>query len=274
MADQSPSPLGGKRIVITRPQSQSAALSEALHANGAGIISLPLIRIAPPHDLAPLDQSLLALATFDWLILSSQNAVHALSDRLSALGIRLTSAAPRSLRIGAVGKSTADTAQAAGLPVTYTGKGGTAADLVNELATDLRGRHVFLPRSDRAASSLVKQLCDLGSNVTEVIAYRTIAIDSVDQSTKQQISKADAILFFSPSAVGAFLDLVNRGALFSLHKDIAVGAIGPVTFSALGKAGVHCDFRAQEPTVNEIISALAAYFAKGEVSSAFGVNFQ
>jgi uroporphyrinogen-III synthase len=274
VADRAPSSLAGKRIVVTRPESQSAALAEALRANGAEIISLPLIRIAPPHDLAAFDQSLIALATFDWLILTSQNAVHALSGRLAVLGIRLTNAAARSLRIAAVGKSTADTAQAAGLPVAYTGKGGTAADLVNELASDLRCKHVFLPRSNRAASALVKQLRDLGCKVTEVIAYRTIAVDSVDQSTKQQIFKANSILFFSPSAVHAFLDLVKSGVLCSLHKDIAVGAIGPVTFSALGEAGVHCHFQAQEPTVNEIISGLAAYFAKGKVSSASGVNFR
>ncbi len=282
MADHSPSPLAGKRVVITRSESQSATLSEALRAKGAEIVSLPLIRMAPPDDLAPLDAVLRNLSTFDWLIFTSQNAVAAVMDRFTALrtgvipdGARDLSSVsgipPASLHVAAVGKSTAEATEAAGFVVAHTGK-GTAADLVYELADKLRGKRVFLPRSDRAAADLVAQLRDLGADITEVVVYRTITLDSVDQNKRESISEVDAIVFFSPSAVNAFLALVKSGVLASPRTDTAVGAIGPVTRGALLEAGLRCDFEAQEPSVNEIVVALTTRFAKANVPSVSGAH--
>jgi uroporphyrinogen-III synthase len=273
VADHSPSFLAGKRVVITRAESQSAVSAEALRARGAEIISLPLIRIAPPRDSTHLDSALRQLASFDWLVFTSQNAVQAVSYRLAELGI----SPPETLtspRVAAVGSATADAAVRAGFSVAYAGEGGTAADLVNELANDLRGQGVLLPRSDRAASSVVKQLRNLGATVVDVMAYRTLSITEVDSTKREIVARADAILFFSPSAVEAFLSLIKSGALNSLRDNVAVGAIGPVTDSALREAGLRCDFQAPEPSVNEIVTALAAHFEKAKVSSASGVNLR
>src|SRR5258707_7426053 len=85
VADHTPSPLAGKRVVITRAESQSATLAAALRAHGAEVVSLPLIQILPPLDYAPLDCALRDLAKFDWLIFTSQNAVTGVSDRLAVL---------------------------------------------------------------------------------------------------------------------------------------------------------------------------------------------
>ena len=65
-----------------------------------------------------------------------------------------------SLRIAVVGKATADAAQLAGFNVAHIGQGGTAATLAYELASELPGKRVLLPRSDRAASELVPRLQD------------------------------------------------------------------------------------------------------------------
>src|SRR6266849_3396034 len=61
VADQSPSPLAAKRVVITRAESQSATLAAALRSQGAQVVSLPLIQILPPLDYAPLDSALRGL---------------------------------------------------------------------------------------------------------------------------------------------------------------------------------------------------------------------
>jgi len=87
VADHTPSPLAGKRVVITRAESQSATLAAALRAHGAEVVSLPLIQILPPLDYAPLDSALRSLSTFDWLVFTSQNAVTAVAERLAVLGI-------------------------------------------------------------------------------------------------------------------------------------------------------------------------------------------
>ncbi|HEY6126889.1 MAG TPA: uroporphyrinogen-III synthase [Candidatus Acidoferrum sp.] len=271
VADHSSSVLAGKRVVITRAESQSAALIETLRERGAETISVPLIRIAPP-DFAPLDSALRDLSNFDWLIFTSQNAVTAVSDRLIALSNPQTPSRD-ALRIAAVGKSTATAAQAAGFIVDHTGN-GTASDLVHDLANDLRAKRIFLPRSDRASAELVAQLLALGAYITEVVAYRTIPLDSIDKSSRELIFQADAILFFSPSAVNAFLDLTKSGVLSFLRTGTAIGAIGPVTRAALRQAGLRCDFEAPEPGVSEIVAALVVHFEKAKAPSVFGANSQ
>jgi uroporphyrinogen-III synthase len=301
VADHPPSPLAGKRVVVTRAESQSATLAAALRAHGAEIVSLPLIQILPPLDYAPLDSALANLANFDWLIFTSQNAVAAVANRLASLaqnGISviaaregtalampkglaisgaLTSEVPaktaaESLRIAAVGKASAEAAQFVGFHVTHIGQGGTAATLVHELASELRGKRVLLPRSDRAASGLVPRLRRLGVEVTEVVAYRTADATDVDAAGRIAVAGCSAILFFSPSAVHSFAVLQKSSALDSLADGVVVGAIGPVTSVALRNAGFRCDFQASEPSVEEIVATLAVHFEKISVQSASGAN--
>jgi len=295
VADHPPSPLAGKRVVITRAESQSATLAVALKAHGAEVVSLPLIQILPPLDYAPLDSALHDLANFDWLIFTSQNAVAAVAERLTVLGLaglavttpsqesvipsaarNLSSAeshaTPGSLLIAAVGDATAEAAQLAGFNVTHVGQGGTAATLAHELASKLRDKRVLLPRSDRAAVELVPRLQRFDAKVIEVIAYRTSNTTEVDAVGREAVAACSAILFFSPSAVHSFAALQKSSALNSLADSAVIGAIGPVTSIALRNAGFRCDFQASEPSVEEIVATLAVHFEKISVQSASGAN--
>jgi uroporphyrinogen-III synthase len=269
--EKSPSPLAGKRVVITRAESQSASLAQALRAKGAEVISLPLIRIAPPEDTTDFDSALRNLEKFDWVVFTSQNAVSATAERLAAIGIRSRADDVRP-KIAAVGKSTAESAESFGLSVAYTGKGGTATDLFKELADELRGKRVFLPRSDKAPTALIRELREAGADVTEAVAYRTVYVAELEPNAKEALANGDAVLFLSPSAVHAFLSVVKTGVLSSLQERVAVGAIGPVTVSALYEAGIRCDFQASEPRVDEIVAALAVHFERTKMASASGVQ--
>jgi uroporphyrinogen-III synthase len=271
VADHSPPSLGGKRIVITRAESQSASLAAALRAHGAEVDLLPLIQILPPLDYAQLDSALCKFAYFDWLFFTSQNAVTAIAERLASLGINFRDLPPAT-RIASVGKATAEAAQLAGFKIAHIGQGGTAATLVHELAFELRGKRVLLPRSDRAAPELVPRLQKFGAEVTEVIAYRTVNTTEVDSSSREAVAHSDAILFFSPSAVHSFASLQKSAKLEPLGESVVVGAIGPVTSISLRNAEMRCDFQASEPTVEEIVATLAVHFERIKVQSASGAD--
>jgi uroporphyrinogen-III synthase len=243
VADQSPPPLAGKRVVVTRAESQSAALTAALKAQGAEVVSLPLIQVLPPQDYAPLDSALRDLANFDWLIFTSQNAVTAVANRISVippapllagsearnLSSTANIASAGSVRIAAVGKATAEAAESAGFTVAHIGQGGTAATLVLELVSELHDKRVLVPRSDRAASELAPRL-------------------------------------------HSFVALQKSSALNPLADGVVVGAIGPVTSVALRNVGLRCDFQASEPGVEEIVATLAVHFEKLSIQSASGAN--
>jgi uroporphyrinogen-III synthase len=271
VAEPSPSPLAGKRVVVTRAESQSAALAAALRAHGAEVVSLPLIQILPPLEYAQLDSALREFAHFDWLVFTSQNAVTAIADRLTFLRIDFRDLLPAP-RIAAVGEATADAAQLAGFKVAHIGQGGTAATLVHELAFELGGKRVLLPRSDRAASELVPRLQKLGAEVSEVIAYRTANTTEVDSASREAVAHSDAILFFSPSAVHSFAGLQKTSRLEAFGDSVVIGAIGPVTSVALRNAGMRCDFQASEPSVEEIVATLAVHFERIKVQSASGAD--
>ena len=258
MAEGEPSPLAGKSVVITRPANQSNALTELLRSAGATAIPLPLVRIEAPLDYAFFDAALRDLPSFDWLIFGSQNAVAAVTKRLRELEIDLRTIPP-SLKIAAVGKMTAAAARDAGLELARVGR-STASDLVREIAGDLQGKRVFLPRSDHAAAALFAQVQDAGGRPTEVCAYRTVPSRSLDPANIDAAAEADAILFFSPSAAHVFLELVHAEVLCPVEKTTAIGAIGPVTQAALRESGMRCDFVAPEPSDQHIVAALATYF--------------
>jgi len=162
---------------------------------------------------------------------------------------------------------TAAAAAGAGFEVARVGK-GTAADLVAEIAGELHGKRVFLPRSDHAAAALFAQVQEAGGRPTEVCAYRTVASGLLDPESIDAAGEADAILFFSPSAAHVFLELVHDEVLCPVEESTAIGAIGPVTQAALKEAGMRCDFVSPEPSGQQIVASLAAYFEKRRASSA------
>ena len=80
-------PLAGRRVLVTRAAHQAGKLSEGLRAKGAEPVEVPVLEIFPPEDFEPLDRALRQLDEYDWLILTSANAVRALAERAAALGL-------------------------------------------------------------------------------------------------------------------------------------------------------------------------------------------
>ncbi len=262
MAEASQSGLSGKRIVITRAAVQSEALARELSARGAIPVVLPLVSFADPEDFAPLDAAITEIQRFDWIIFTSAQAVRAVVKRGEELKRSLIQSGSK-LRIASVGPVTAEAARQARLRVDYVAETHTGAALAEELGNRLQGAKVFLPRSDRANQGLPPALKRHGARVTEVIAYRTLRPTDVDQRNLGRISEvaADAVLFFSPSAVQHFAELFGGQQLRALQDKLAVMAVGPVTANALRGAGVRRIVLAKETTAGSVVEALEEYFA-------------
>ena len=68
-------PLFGKRVLVTRPREQAAAMVDRLAAYGAESVEVPMIRLAPPEDPGPLLDAVARVHDFDWVVFTSANAV-------------------------------------------------------------------------------------------------------------------------------------------------------------------------------------------------------
>jgi len=250
-------PLVGKRVVITRAALHSSELHEKLKTRGAIPILLPLVSFAPPEDFTPIDAALLKWKQFDWVIFTSAFAVTALVTRSTKLGRNLAKGgAPPSIAV--VGPATREQAEKLGLPVEYMAQTHLGVSLAKEMEDRLRGKRILLPRSDRANPDLPSTLQAMDATVTEVVAYRTLRPTDADQAKVAGIARgeADAILFFSPSAVNHFAELAGRDRLKVLQNRMIMAAIGPVTARALRELGVQRIVTPAESTADAVVAAL------------------
>jgi uroporphyrinogen III methyltransferase/synthase len=223
---------------------------------------LPLVAFADPEDFALLDRAIASVEQFDWMILTSAQAVWALLKRSEALKRPLIPTGSKT-RIAYVGPVTAEAARRAGLPVDHIAETHNGVALAEELGSALQGLQVLLPRSDRANPDLPAALKGHGARVTEVIAYRTLRPSKVERQSLEKIAEgeADALLFFSPSAVQHFVELFGPEASCALQERLAITAVGPVTANALREAGVLRTVTAADTTVTAVIEALEKHFA-------------
>jgi len=142
--------------------------------------------------------------------------------------------------------------------------------LAEELGGGLTGTKVLLPRSDKASPDLPAALKGFGAYVTEVIAYRTLRPAETEQNGLREVinNRADAILFFSPSAVQHFSELVGGEKLPGVQDKLAITAIGPVTAKALREAGVERVLASADTTAGAVVQALEKYFAAAKAAPA------
>ena len=263
MGEKNRKPLAGKRVVVTRALEQSQSLIDALRDAGAEPVLLPMVAFAPADNLAELDACLKNSGRFDWVFFTSQNALRAVQQRCVALELSLSKSF-KDLKIAAVGTSTAEAAAAAGLTVNFISRIHTGVALAEELSAQTQNKRVFLPRSDRANPDLIEVLNLHGWQVTPVVAYKTLSPNSDSSGALESLLRgnADAILFFSPSAVHHLRDLLGLQRFRDLsHQSIFV-AIGPVSENALKAEGVSRILLAADSTVFAAVAILSEYFAK------------
>ena len=263
MVENSHKPLAGKRVVVTRALEQGKSLVEALRDAGAEPVLLPLVAFAPADNLAELDACLKNCARFDWVFFTSQNALRAVQQRCADLDLPLAQVFA-GVKIAAVGPATAEVVAATGLSVNFISRVHTGVALAEELSAETQQKRVFLPRSDRANPDLIEVLNLHGWQVTPVVAYKTVSPGSDSPQAQESLFHvdADAILFFSPSAVHHLRELLGAKRFRELSRQSVFVAIGPVSENALKVEGVDRILLAADATVAAAVVTLADYFAK------------
>jgi uroporphyrinogen-III synthase len=264
MIDASEKPLAGKRIVVTRAPEQAGELIHILEHMGAEIIPMPSVGFESPEDSRPLDRALGALRSFDWVLFTSQNAVRFIALRLEQIGLP-----PTIRQVAAVGPATAEAAKLQGFHVDYVATNHNAHSLAQELRDSFAGKKVFLPRSDRAGDHLATALREGGAQVTDLVAYRTVAPEAPDQAVLDRIrgAEVDVTIFASPSAFHNLDGFLGAGELTKLAERVQFAAIGPTTAKAMREAGVRVHIEAEEASAAGLADAIAKYYHEHPVHS-------
>src|SRR5215467_13369844 len=124
-------PLGGWRVLITRPNHQSWGLSEPLRRLGAEVVEIPTIEITSAGSLGPLDNALIKIDHYDTLILTSVNGVEVLFERYNKLGLPIVDM--QHLMVVAIGPATARAIQSEGVSVSIVPEKYIAESVIEAL---------------------------------------------------------------------------------------------------------------------------------------------
>jgi len=234
----SPLPLAGRRILVTRARHQAGKLSAKLAAFGAEVIEIPAIEIVPPMSWAPLDAALQNLSAYQWLIVTSANAVRSIRERTAALNV--DNANFSHLRIAAVGPSTAQALLEAGLFATLTPLDYVAESLVAAIADQVRNSRVLIVRAAVSRDVIPDALAKMCAQVDVLDAYRTIIPEASVRNIAEIFASGqqlpDAATFTSSSTVTNFFHLLRAADLDRPRKMVAI-SIGPITSQTLRDHG-------------------------------------
>ncbi|HET8586412.1 MAG TPA: uroporphyrinogen-III synthase [Candidatus Limnocylindria bacterium] len=233
------------RVLVTRPAAQAPALADALRRERLDPVCVPTVEIEPAVD-PRLREALDELDRFDWLIVTSANAVPALAGRPASR-----------TRIAAVGSITAAALERAGMRVDHVPRRFVGIEIAREI-DDLRGRRVLLAQADAATPDLREALVERGARVTSVVAYRTV---EAPPSSRRPLRDAldgglDLLTFASPSAVRGLLRLLDPGRL-EQARQIAAACIGPVTAQAAVTRGFVVSVMPERHTASDLARAIA-----------------
>ena len=276
-------PLAGRRILVTRAAHQASKLSDALRALGAEPVEVPVLEIGPPENLAPLDAALRKLATYDWLIFTSANAVRAVADRPKEQGAALQ--LPKSTRIAAIGAATANAVEQIGLKVDLIPESYVAESLVRDLLQNwqevsghdfsrakseslksgalapegsLRGLRFLLARAAVARDVIPDALRAAGAQVDVVDAYRNVLPEEAPQKLLAALAgPIDAATFTSSSSVTHLAEAAKKAGVAFPFPGVSAISIGPVTSQTLRESG-------WEPAAEAIVSDIAGLVAAVE----------
>ena len=249
-------PLSGKRVLVTRARKQASALSFRLAALGAEVIELPAIEItqSPEHKQA-LETAVDSIDKYDWLVLTSVNAVNLFFDRLQALG-----APPETLNglnIAAIGPETAKTISAYGFAVSVTASTYTAEGLLDSLkAMNLQGTRVMLARAEGSRPILPEGLTRMGATVDEFCTYAAAGPSQIPERAIQRLMSGQIdIATFASSSTVKNLVAILEGDVEPL-KSTSIACIGPVTASTARELGLNVTIVAREHSIPGLIDAI------------------
>jgi uroporphyrinogen-III synthase len=143
--------------LVTRSAGQSSQFTKLLEAAGIQVLEMPALEIQPPSIWQPLDDAIARLHTYDWLILTSANAVTFFWQRLRQVG---NPADLDSVKLAVVGKKTASVLQQQGLQADFIPPNFVADSLVATFPESVQGRTTLVSPSRKWGASGVSQRND------------------------------------------------------------------------------------------------------------------
>lgn len=253
--------LVGWRVLIPRTQDNTATLVALLRRLGAVPSEVATISVEPPRTPQQVERAVHGLVSgrYEWIGFTSANAVRAVREKIEEYGLDARSFA--GLKVAACGAGTVEALIEFGVrpdlvPTDDQSTSGLAdawppydslLDPINK---------VFLPRADIATDTLAAGLTELGWEVEDITAFRTVRAAPPPAPVREAIKTGgfDAVMFTSSSTVRNLVGIAGKP-----HQSTIVACIGPNTAKTAEEHGLRVDVLAQDSTPEGLVAALAEH---------------
>jgi len=254
-------PLYGWKVLVPRTKEQAGAMSDRLRGYGSVPVEVPTIAVEPPRTPTQMERAIKGLVTgrYEWIVFTSTNAVRAVREKFEEYG--LDARAFAGVKIACVGEVTADAVRAFGikpelLPSGDQSSEGLLADFppFDDVLDPIN--RVLLPRADIATETLAAGLRELGWEIDDVTAYRTVRAAPPAAEIRDAIKSGgfQAVCFTSSSTVRNLVGIAGKP-----HSRTVVACIGPQTAATAREFGLRVDVQPEAATVTALVDALAAH---------------
>ncbi len=159
-------PLSGLNIIITRPREQALELTQRIQQQGGNVLLFPLLDIAPAADQVALHALAQQVATYDFLIFISPNAVK--------YGMAALEKIPPSVKVASVGQSSAQALRDAGIAhvIAPTERFDSESLLALPELTHVMGQRIAILRGDGGRELLGDTLKARGAQIDYITCYQ------------------------------------------------------------------------------------------------------
>lgn len=239
-----------KRILVTRPRAQADSFVDGLRVAGFEPIYFPVIEIRSVEDNSELDQALVQINKYDWVVFTSVNGVEVVFDRLEKY-----SSLPR---VAAIGPKTAEALKARGVTPDFIPEEYVAEAILPGLG-DLHGKWVLLPRAEIARKALPEAIVNAGGTAHEIAVYKTLPTQPDAEGLATLKAGVDVVTLTSPSTVQNFIAIAKQNGLnpLNLPNNPLFACIGPITEQAAREEGLSNLVIAKEYTTEGLIQILS-----------------
>ena len=240
-------PLKGKNVVVTRPADRIGTLAEQLRRLGANVTEYPCIRTVARQPSPELDQAIVNLGQYRWLVFTSPAGPEIFFDRLRALGKDARALA--NLKLAAIGPKTASELE----------HFGVMADLVPEVydsehlavaMAQVEGP-VLLCRASQGSSALPEIFVKNGIPFADIPCYDTVYETPDSQQVRTLLEKPTLVSFTSASTVRGFVESLPGADL----SHVVGCCIGPQTEAEAIQYGIRT-VTAQKATMESLIECI------------------
>ncbi|MDY6952877.1 MAG: uroporphyrinogen-III synthase [Thermodesulfobacteriota bacterium] len=260
MASSSERLFAGKRILVPPARPEANPLLEILRRRGAEAIAFPALKVEAPSDYGPMDQAMLDLSRFDYIVFSGANCVVNFLERLKTLGPG--KAALREAKTVAIGHGAVSALNKEAIEIDHRPRIHTA-DGVAEGFGEISGKSFLLVRVEGASQRLPERLRRMGAEVRDVAGYRMDVLAAEKMADQAFGQTLHALALANPTSVRFFLKGARDLALglAKVLKEVLMAAVGPATAEAATRHGL-APHIVSKGHIADLAESLTDYFSQ------------